>query len=95
MSQTLVTDREIKESLATLLGNGENFHAEHANCMYAELGLSFTSGHAPPNDVLISFSCGRVAAAGGFVWPHPSAGMTPELHRRLARIAGRLFPPGT
>jgi hypothetical protein len=95
LSQTQVIDEGLKESLAELLGDEDNFHDEHASCMYAELGLSFTSGQPQPNDVLISFSCNQVAAAGGFAWPHPSVGMTPDMVSSLAEVAGKLFPPGT
>jgi hypothetical protein len=95
LSQTEVIDEELKKSLSELLGDQDNFHDQHANCMYAELGLSFTSGQPEPNDVLISFSCNRVAAAGGFAWPHPSEGMTPELVSSLAAVTRKIFPPGT
>jgi hypothetical protein len=96
LSQTPVIDEGLKEELGDLLGDEDNFYDQHASCMYAELGLSFTStAGGPNNDVLVSFSCNQVAAAGGFAWPHPSVGMKPDMVGKLADLANRLFPPGT
>jgi len=95
LSQTPVIDEGLKEELAEILGDEDNFSDQHASCMYAELGLSFSAGSPQTNDVLVSFSCNQVAAAGGFAWPHPSVGMKPETVSKLADVAGRLFPPGT
>jgi hypothetical protein len=96
LAQTQVIDEKLKEDLADILGDEDNFQDEHANCMYAELGLSFTSASGgPSNDVLVSFSCNQVQAAGGFAWPHPSVGLTPDAVKKLAEVAGKLFPPGT
>lgn len=96
LSQTQVIDENLKEELADILGDDSNFDNEHSNCMYAELGIAFTSGANPQaNEVLISFSCNQVAAAGGFAWPHPSVGMTKDTAGEMAQLANRLFPPGT
>src|SRR5690606_36219679 len=56
LGQTQVIDEDLKEELADVLGDDGNFDNNHAGCMYADMGLSFSSG-GPPNDVLISFSC--------------------------------------
>ncbi len=96
LSQTAVVDGSLKEELADILGDESNFDNEHANCLYAELGLAFTSQTSPQaNEVLISFSCNQVAAAGGFAWPHPSVGMKKDTAGSLAQLANKLFPPGT
>lgn len=94
LSQTQVMDPEIKKQLAKVLGNKKNFSNDHANCMYAELGIRFGQPPAPPQDVLISFSCKQVASRG-FAWPHPSVGMKPETVKKLATLVNDLFPPGT
>ncbi len=94
LSQTQVMDPDLKKELAKVLGNKKNFHNEHANCMYAELGVRFGQPPAPPQDVLISFSCNQVAARG-FAWPHASVGMKPEAVKKLATVVNKLFPPGT
>jgi hypothetical protein len=86
-------DPELKKQLAKVLGSKKNFSNEHANCMYAELGIRFGQPPAPPQDVLISFSCKQVASRG-FAWPHPSVGMKPETVKKLATIVNDLFPPG-
>jgi hypothetical protein len=96
LSQTQVIDEKLKQDLADILGNASNFQDEHANCMYAEVGLSFTSATGgTPNDMLISFSCNQVQAAGGFAWPHPSVGLKPDTVKKLAEVTSKLFPPGT
>jgi hypothetical protein len=94
LSQTQVVDPTLKKQLAKVLGNKKSFSNEHANCMYAELGIRFGQPPAPPQDVLISFSCNQVASRG-FAWPHPSVGMKPETVKKLAAIVNDLFPPGT
>jgi hypothetical protein len=64
--------------------------------MYPELGLRFTPAEGgPPNDMLISFSCNQVAAvAGSFVWPHPAAGMTSDMVKKLSELVPQIFPAG-
>ena len=84
---------DLKEELAELLGDDDSFQAPSANCMYAEMGLSFSATPgAPPNDVLISFSCNQVQAHN-FAWPHPNAGFKSETVQKLAQIVSQLFPP--
>lgn len=71
LEQVAVIDQGLKEQLGELLGEEDSFQAQHANCLYAEMGLSFSANPAaPPNDVLVSFSCNQVQGYN-FVWPHP------------------------
>lgn len=92
LSQTQVIDEDLKEELGKILGNDSNFDNNHAACMYAEMGLAFSSG-GPSNDVLISFSCNQVAAKT-FAWPHPAAGMKPKTVQKLADVVQNLWSPG-
>lgn len=95
LSQTPVIDSDLKEELADLLGDEDNFHSEHNNCLYAEMGLSFQSGAgAATNDVLISFSCNQVSARG-FAWPHANTGMKKGTTGDLSEIVAKIWPPGT
>ena len=93
LSQTQVIDEDLKAELGKILGNDSNFDNNHAACMYAEMGLSFSSG-GPPNDVLISFSCNQVGAKT-FAWPHASNGMKPKTVQKLADVVQQLWPPGS
>lgn len=93
LSQTQVMDEDLKKELGKILGDESNFDNNHAACMYAEMGLSFSSG-GPPNDVLISFSCNQVAAKT-FAWPHPASGMKPKTVQKLADVVQNLWPPGS
>jgi hypothetical protein len=91
LEQSAIGDVELKEHLGELLGNKESFQAQHSNCMYAEMGLSFTSNPgAPPNDVLISFSCNN-AQGFNFVWPHTTTGLTPDFVKDLETVVPKLF----
>lgn len=92
LSQTQVIDEDLKEDLADVLGDDDSFDNNHAGCMYAEMGLSFTGG-AQPNDVLISFSCNQIQART-FAWPHPSTGMKPKTVKELSEVVQKLWPPG-
>lgn len=92
LSQTQVIDEDLKAELGKILGNDSNFDNNHAACMYAEMGLAFSSG-GPSNDVLISFSCNQVAAKT-FAWPHPATGMKPKTVQKLADVVQNLWPPG-
>ena len=92
LAQTPVNDSEMKEELADLFGDEDNFQAEHANCLYAEMGLSFSRG-GPPNDLLISFSCNQVEARG-FAWPHPYRGLKPNTVEKLSKMVGKVWPAG-
>ena len=92
LGQTPVMDQDLREELGKILGNDSNFDNNHAGCMYAEMGLSFTSG-GPPNDLLISFSCNQVNART-FAWPHPSTGMKPKTVQKLSEVVQKLWPPG-
>jgi hypothetical protein len=95
LSQTQVIDPDLKEELGKILGKEKNFDEKHANCMYAEMGLSFTSGMGPaPNDVLISYSCNQVAARN-FAWPHPQTGLKPGTLEDLSKVVQQIWPPGT
>jgi hypothetical protein len=91
LEQSAIGDTALKEHLAEILGTKDSFQAQHAPCMYAEMGLSFASAPGvPPNDVLISFSCNQ-AQGFNFVWPHPTNGMTPEFVKELGEIVPKLF----
>lgn len=92
LGQTQVIDEDLKEELAKVLGDEDNFDNKHAGCMYAEMGLSFSAG-GPPNDVLISFSCNQVNART-FAWPHPATGMKPKTVQKLSEAVQQLWPPG-
>jgi hypothetical protein len=92
LSQTQVIDEDLKEELGKILGNDSNFDNNHSACMYAEMGLAFSSG-GPSNDVLISFSCNQVGAKT-FAWPHASNGLKPKTVQNLADVVQQLWPPG-
>ena len=95
LQQTPVLDPDLKEEITKILGKEKNFDSKHANCLYAEMGLSFVPGPgAIPNDVLISFSCNQVAAKN-FAWPHPFTGMTPSAVEDLSKVVGQIWPAGT
>lgn len=92
-----VLDEDLREELAELLGNEDNFQREHQPCSYAELGLGWvTQAGMPPYELLISFSCNNIQAAQGFAWPHATGiGMKPKLVQGLADVIQRLFPTTT
>jgi hypothetical protein len=91
LNQTAVIDPELKEELAKLLGDEDNFQPGHASCMYAEMGLSFTGSAGQLNDMLISFSC-NVVEARTFAWPHPNRGLKPETVKELAALVQKIWP---
>jgi hypothetical protein len=94
LEQVPVIDQGLKEQLGELLGDEDSFQTQHANCLYAEMGLSFSSNPAaPPNDVLVSFSCNQLQGHN-FVWPHPSTGMTSETVKTLSEVVAKIFPVG-
>jgi hypothetical protein len=92
-----MTDPELREELAKLLGDEDNFQLEHQPCNYAELGLGWTTQTGiPPYEILISFSCNNIQAAQGFSWPHATGiGMKPKLVEGLTKIVQQLFPTTT
>jgi hypothetical protein len=92
-----VADAELREELADLLGDEDNFQLEHAPCNYAEFGLGWsTQPNMPPYELLISFSCNNVQAAQGFSWPHATGiGMNPKLVEGLTSVIQQLFPTTT
>jgi hypothetical protein len=94
LGQAQVIDPDLREALGKLLGDPDNFQADHANCMYAEMGLSFTgSMGGAPNDMLISFSCNQIEARS-FAWPHPNRGMKPDTVKQLDAIVQKIWPMG-
>jgi hypothetical protein len=93
LSQAQVIDPDLREALGKLLGSEDSFQPDHANCMYAEMGLSFSSNGGPLNDMLISFSCNQVESRT-FAWPHPNRGLKPDTVKKLAEIAGKIWPAG-
>jgi hypothetical protein len=92
-----VMDQDLREELGELLGDEDNFQAEHQPCDYSELGLGWSSQPGMPNyELLISFSCNNIRAAQGFSWPHATGiGMKPKLVEGLANVIQRLFPTTT
>jgi len=90
LSSSQVIDPDLKDQLAKLLGNPDSFQTDHANCMYAEMGISFTSGQQL-NDMLVSFSCNQ-ADARSFAWPHPNHGLKPDTVKQLAQIVQKIWP---
>ncbi len=94
LSQTPVIDPDLKEELAEVLGDEDNFDSRHANCTYSEMGMSWVAGTGQPLDLTISFSCNQVVAHS-FAWPHRYTGMKPDTVKKLSDIVQRLFPPGT
>ncbi len=94
LGQAQVIDPDLKEELGKLLGDPDSFQADHGSCMYAEMGLSFTStAGGPPNDMLISFSCNQVEARS-FAWPHPNRGLKPETVKQLNTLVQKIWPMG-
>ncbi|MDX2053967.1 MAG: hypothetical protein SFV15_16310 [Polyangiaceae bacterium] len=93
LNQTQVIDSSLKDELAEILGNPDNFQAEHASCAYAEVGLSFSSNSGASSDLLISFSCNHVMPQT-FTWPHPNTGLKPETVQKLSKVVNKLWPPG-
>ena len=92
LGQTQVIDPDIKETLADLLGDEDNFEGAGGGCMYAEMGLAFSTQPNMSNDVLISFSCNQVDAAT-FQWPYPSRAMKPKTLQSLVELVPKIFPP--
>jgi len=92
-----VNDPELREELAELLGDEDNFQLEHQPCNYPELGLGWApQANMPPYEILISFSCNNIQAAQGFAWPHATGiGMKPKLVEGLTHIVQQLFPTTT
>jgi hypothetical protein len=96
LQQTPVVDPELKEELADVLGDDDNFDSKHHNCLYPEMGLAFGAGGpgGPSNDLLVSFSCNQVQAKN-FAWPHPQVGMKPSAVKEISEVVQKLWPPGT
>jgi hypothetical protein len=92
LGQAQVLDPDLREQLGKLLGDSDSFQADHAQCMYAEMGLSFSTG-GPPNDMLISFSCQQVQARS-FAWPHQNQGLKPDTVKQLDAIVQKIWPVG-
>jgi hypothetical protein len=93
LGQAQVIDPALKEQLGKLLGDADSFQPDHGNCMYAEMGLSFSSPGGPLNDMLISFSCNQVEARS-FAWPHANRGLKPETVKQLDALVQKIWPMG-
>jgi hypothetical protein len=94
LNQAQVLDPDLKDQLAKLLGDPDSFQADHANCLYAEMGISFTNQMGgQPNDLLISFSCNQVEARS-FPWPHPNRGLKPDTVKKLVTLSQKIWPGG-
>jgi hypothetical protein len=92
-----VLDQDLREDLAKLLGDEDNFQLEHQPCDYAELGMGWApQSNMAPYEILISFSCNNIRAAQGFAWPHATGiGMKPKLVEGLTQVIQKLFPTTT
>jgi hypothetical protein len=91
LGQTQVFDSDTKDKLAKALGTGDNFE-QGQGCMYAEMGISFSpTPGAPPDDILVSFSCRQVASFN-FMWPHQGTSMKSKTVEQLAEIVHRIWP---
>jgi hypothetical protein len=92
-----VMDKDLREDLAKLLGDEDNFQLEHQPCDYAELGMGWApQANMAPYEILISFSCNNIRAAQGFAWPHATGiGMKPKLVEGLTQVIQKLFPTTT
>ena len=99
LAQQQVLDADLKDSLASLLGDKRNFDNTYARCapnaIYPEIGLSFAAAPgAPANDLLISFNCNQIVSRT-FSWPHPATGMKKGTVGDLSEILTKIFPQGT
>lgn len=91
LGSTQVFDSDTKDKLAKALGTSDNFE-QGQGCMYAEMGISFSpSPGAPPDDILVSFSCRQVASFN-FMWPHSGTAMKSKTVEQLAEIVHRIWP---
>lgn len=92
IGQSQVMDESLREDLGKILGDPDNFDTNAGNCMYSEMGISFSpSMGAPPNDILLSFSCRNIQAFN-FAWPHPNRGIKPKTAEKLAKVIQKIFP---
>ena len=93
LGQQGVISPRLKDELAELFGNEDNFQEQHLGCLYPEMGLSFyVTANTTPNDILISFSCKQVAAVT-FPWPHGNkTGMTPDMVKELTSLVQQIWP---
>jgi hypothetical protein len=94
LGQQPVMDEELRTKLAKILGDEGSFQAQHGGCLYPEFGLQFVTPPQPPNNVLISFSCGQ-AQGRNFAWPHPYTGLKDGTVADLREVIAKIFPPGT
>jgi len=93
LGETQVMDPDLREELAELFGDEDNFQSQHAGCQYSELGLAW-QGPMGPNELLVSFSCNQVIART-FAWPHQNTGLKPGTVKELTTLVQKIFPPGT
>lgn len=85
--QQVVIDASVKERLAEILGDADNFEPErYQGCVAPEIGFSFSSAPGQPtNDVMVSFVCHSVKPAN-FTWPHPNFGMTQSTEQEMLSL---------
>jgi hypothetical protein len=88
-----VMDDRIRRELIDIFGIERNFDNTHANCVYAEFGVSFARVGLPPADILVSVSCDQVQAYN-FIWPHRNAGLTQESRDRFVHVVQNLYGLG-
>lgn len=91
LGQAQVADPELREELAEIFGDEDNFHNQHSSCMYAEMGLAWGGAPGANNELLISFSCNQVQARG-FMWPHGAVGMKKDTVGKLSELVSKIFP---
>ncbi len=89
IKQNAVVDEGLRQKLAELLGNPDNFDST-GSCMHPEMGIGWGSGGAM-NELLISFTCRQVDART-FAWPHPGRGLKQKTIDQLAELMPRLLP---
>jgi hypothetical protein len=87
-----LVDQSVREQLAKIFGDPDNFDNGGAPCMYPEMGVGWAAQMgAPNNEMLISFTCRQVEART-FAWPHPGRSMKPKTIQKLADLMPQLLP---
>ena len=88
-----VIDDRTRREFIDIFGFEKNFDNTHAECLYAEFGVSFARAGQPPADVLISISCDQVQGQN-FIWPHRYTGLTNDSRTHFVRLMQRVFSVG-
>lgn len=93
LKQNGLMDESVREQLASIFGNADNFDNSGSPCMYPEMGIGWSSSTAGAvnNEMLISFTC-RTVEARTFAWPHPGRSMKQKTVQQLADLMPKLLP---